>query len=155
MKALEEEDLEKSLKLRSSISTNNIVFFDAEGKIKKYSNEQELLAEFAALRLRYYQKRKDFQTDRLRREKELLDAKVRFVLMVINGELIVSNRKKADLLQDLKAKGFKTSHEILNKEAKPEAAESTADSTKGGYDYLLGMPIWSLTMERVEKLKEE
>lgn len=156
IKALEDEGLEKALKLRSSISTNNIVFFDADGKIKKYANEQELLADFAALRLKYYQKRKDYQEGRLRREKELLDAKVRFIMMVIRGELIVSNRKKIDLLQDLKAKGFKTSHEIMNKEAKPEAGEGAVDPTKGGgYDYLLGMPIWSLTMERVEKLKAE
>lgn len=155
MKALEEEGLEKALKLKSSISTNNIVFFDADGKIKKYSNEQELLAEFAALRLKYYQKRKDFQAGRLRREKELLDAKVRFLLMVIRGELIVSNRKKIDLLEDLKAKGFK-SHDEIMKPSKPEGSEAAAEPAKGGgYDYLLGMAIWSLTMERVEKLKEE
>jgi DNA topoisomerase-2 len=154
MKALEEEGIEKALKMRSSLSTNNIVFFDADGKIKKYSSEKELLTEFAELRLKYYQKRKDFHLDRLRRDKELLDAKVRFVLMVISGEIIVSNRKKADLLVDLRAKKFKSYHEIFSKE--PAGATSSEGSEKGGaFDYLLGMPIWSLTMERVEKLKQE
>merc|ERR1719443_126861 len=112
------------------------------------------MKEFADLRLKFYQKRKDHQTDKLRRDKELLDAKVRFVLMVIRGELIVSNRKKADILQDLRSKGFKAYHEIYSKE--PAGATSSEGSEKGGaFDYLLGMPIWSLTMERVEKLKEE
>lgn len=154
MKLLEDEGLEKALKMRSSLSTNNIVFFDADGKIKKYNSELELLTEFAELRLKYYQKRKDFQSDRLRREKELLDAKVRFVLMVIQGELVVSNRKKADLLLDLRAKGFKSYHEIFSKE--PTSATSSEGGEKGNaFDYLLGMAIWSLTMERVEKLKQE
>jgi len=152
--ALEAEGLEKALKLRSSLSINNVVFFDADGKIKKYNSELELLAEFAELRLKYYQKRKDFHADRLRREKELLDAKVRFVLMVIRGELIVSNRKKTELLQDLRTNGFKAYHEIFSKE--PTGATSSDAAEKGGaFDYLLGMPIWSLTMERVEKLKQE
>jgi DNA topoisomerase-2 len=154
MKALEDEGLEKALKLRSSLSTNNIVFFDPEGKIKKYNTELELMTEFAELRLKYYQKRKDFHADRLRREKELLDAKVRFILMVIRGELVVSNRKKADLLQDLRSKKFKAYHEIFSKE--PAGATSSEGEEKGGaFDYLLGMPIWSLTLERVEKMKEE
>merc|ERR1712147_152383 len=99
-------------------------------------------------------KRKDFHSDRLRREKELLDAKVRFVLMVIQGQLIVSNRKKAEILQDLRAKGFKSYHEIFSKEPTGATSSVSTESEKaGGFDYLLGMPIWSLTMERVEKLK--
>lgn len=154
MKELEEEGFEKSLKLKSSLSTNNLVFFDAEGKIKKYKDEKELLQEFAQLRLKYYQKRKDYLTDRLRRDKELLDAKVKFVLMVIRGELIVSNRKKIDLLQDLRAKGFKSYHEIYSKQS-AGATSSVGSEAGGAFDYLLGMPIWSLTMERVEKMKQE
>jgi DNA topoisomerase-2 len=31
---------------------------------------------------------------------------VRFILGVVHGEIIVNNRKRADLLADLKAKGF-------------------------------------------------
>jgi len=109
-----------------------------------------LLFEFAALRVEYYQKRKDFHVDRLRREKELLDAKVKFILLVIRNELIVGNRKKAELLVDLKHRGFKSQQQIMDKSGSGEEA------AKGnGYDYLLGMPIWSLTYERVEELKRQ
>lgn len=153
MKSLESEGLEKSLKLRSSISTNNMVFFDKEGKIKKYSSEQDILKEFAELRLQYYQKRKDFHVDRLGREKEFLDAKVRFILMVIRGELVVEKRKKVELVAELKSKGFKTQNQILSKSGTKEATENTEE--KGGFDYLLGMPIWSLTWERVEDMKRK
>eukprot|EP00929_Paragymnodinium_shiwhaense_P044865 TRINITY_DN22_c0_g2_i1.p1 TRINITY_DN22_c0_g2~~TRINITY_DN22_c0_g2_i1.p1 ORF type:complete len:1234 (-),score=417.26 TRINITY_DN22_c0_g2_i1:319-4020(-) len=149
MSALEKEGFEKTLKLRSTIPTSNIVFFDAQGKIKKYANVKEILVEFAELRLKYYQKRKDYHLDRLRREKELLDAKVRFILMVIKGELIVSNRKRAELVAELKSKGFKTRGQISGK------PNDDDDEAKSGYDYLVGMAIWSLTWERVEELKRQ
>mmetsp|Transcript_6300 Transcript_6300/g.15115 ORF Transcript_6300/g.15115 Transcript_6300/m.15115 type:complete len:1236 (-) Transcript_6300:176-3883(-) len=148
--ALVKEGLEKALKLRSNISMNNIVFFNAEGKIKKYSSEKEVLLEFAELRLAYYDKRKAYHVDRLKREKELLDAKVKFILLVVKGELKVSNRKRVELVEDLKARGFKTIQEIFPKEKAEVPGEA-----KTGYDYLLGMPIWSLTYERVEELKRQ
>lgn len=35
-----------------------------------------------------------------------MDNKVRFILGVVKGDIIVNNRKRADLLSDLKNKGF-------------------------------------------------
>jgi len=35
-----------------------------------------------------------------------VDNKVRFILGVVKGDIIVNNRKRADLLSDLKSKGF-------------------------------------------------
>jgi len=161
IKSVETEGMEKVLKLRGTISTNNIVLFDKEGKIKKFSKENELLMEFANLRFTYYQKRKDYHIDRLGREKEHLDSKVRFILMVIKGELVVSNRKRLDLVSDLKSKGFRPYTQIFPKSANNSDATSAADTTGGekgnkhDYDYLLGMPIWSLTWERVEDLRRQ
>eukprot|EP00747_Dinoflagellata_sp_TGD_P131249 gnl/TRDRNA2_/TRDRNA2_174938_c5_seq6.p1 gnl/TRDRNA2_/TRDRNA2_174938_c5~~gnl/TRDRNA2_/TRDRNA2_174938_c5_seq6.p1 ORF type:complete len:1372 (-),score=438.03 gnl/TRDRNA2_/TRDRNA2_174938_c5_seq6:62-4120(-) len=167
--AIEKDDLLKALKLRTSVSTSNMVFFDYEGKIKKYATELEVLEDFAKLRLKYYQKRKDYNLGRLRRDKELIDAKVKFILMVIKGELVVSKRKREDLVAELKKHGFKTLEQI-NSVGKAEAvAEEAAPTTaakagassdkalesKTGYNYLLGMPLWSLTYERVEQLKKE
>ena len=36
----------------------------------------------------------------------ILDNKPRFILGVVNGEMIVSNKKKADLMIELQQKGF-------------------------------------------------
>eukprot|EP00418_Pyrodinium_bahamense_P030066 CAMPEP_0179152694 /NCGR_PEP_ID=MMETSP0796-20121207/74211_1 /TAXON_ID=73915 /ORGANISM="Pyrodinium bahamense, Strain pbaha01" /LENGTH=1246 /DNA_ID=CAMNT_0020853911 /DNA_START=22 /DNA_END=3762 /DNA_ORIENTATION=- len=153
MKALEVEGLEKALKLRSSLATTNMVLFDREGKIKKYANEMELLVEFAELRLTYYQKRKNFHVDRLKREKEHLDSKVKFILLVIRNELIVSNRKRAELIAELKQRGFKTYQQIFH--GGLEAPDGDDVTKTSGFDYLLGMPIWSLTVERIEELKRQ
>ena len=82
-------------------------------------------------------------------------------MCVIAGQLVVSNRKKTELLDELQQKGFKLFSE--RKAAKKEEDDgeeeddSPADtiSLSSGYDYLLSMKIWSLTMERVKALTAE
>jgi DNA topoisomerase II len=56
-KAMEQGILEY-FKLSSKISTSNMMCFDAEGKIKKYNSPEEIIEEYYAIRLAYYQKRK-------------------------------------------------------------------------------------------------
>jgi DNA topoisomerase-2 len=63
---------------------------------------------FCGVRLDFYEKRKMNLLNKLTEEWEKLDNKVRFIIAVVNGSLVVSNRKKAELLAELKSKGFKT-----------------------------------------------
>jgi DNA topoisomerase-2 len=79
--------------------------------------------------------------------------------MIINKELVVSNRKKADIVEELRQKKFrpfpkvakaKTTAEGEDAEDNDEAEEAGAASgASTDYDYLLSMPIWSLTKEKV------
>ena len=79
--------------------------------------------------------------------------------MIVNKELVVSNRKKADIMDELRQKKFRPFPKVAKAKAAGEtedAEEGTndeAEATTGGastdYDYLLGMPIWSLTKEKV------
>lgn len=46
------------------------------------------------------------QLENLQYELLKVDNKVRFILGVVRGEIIVNNRKRADLLADLKERGF-------------------------------------------------
>ncbi|CAI5499015.1 unnamed protein product [Closterium sp. Naga37s-1] len=114
---------------------------------------------------------KDIQLEQLRNELIKLDNRVRFILAVVRGEIIVSNRKKAELLAELKEKKFATlpkgkvsssggSSTAADEEGDDEGEESGEEEGgskakkggDGGYDYLLGMPLWSLTLERVQEL---
>jgi DNA topoisomerase II len=52
------DGVEKTFRLSSTISTSNMVVFDSEGKIRKYSTPEQILDDFYDLRLSYYQKRK-------------------------------------------------------------------------------------------------
>eukprot|EP00931_Biecheleriopsis_adriatica_P084091 TRINITY_DN5779_c0_g2_i1.p1 TRINITY_DN5779_c0_g2~~TRINITY_DN5779_c0_g2_i1.p1 ORF type:complete len:1441 (-),score=394.52 TRINITY_DN5779_c0_g2_i1:164-4447(-) len=169
MKELEKSGLEKAFKMRSSISTSNMVLFDEEGKIAKYNTALDILKDFCKLRRQVYVKRKAYLVAKLTREKEILSNKARFILMVVKGELELRKRKKADILKDLQKRGFKTMTEldaILTEggatgeaeKADIEAAKEAAadpEAEKSDYDYLLGMNLWSLTFEKVEELKQQ
>ena len=58
MKIALEEGLEEKFRLSRSIATSNLVAFDAEGRITKYSTVEDILKEFYQLRLKFYTKRK-------------------------------------------------------------------------------------------------
>lgn len=58
MKLALEEGLEEKFKLSKSIATSNLVAFDAEGRITKYANVEDIMKEFYNLRIKFYEKRK-------------------------------------------------------------------------------------------------
>jgi DNA topoisomerase-2 len=71
--------------------------------------------------------------------------------MIINKELIVSNKKKADIVTELRALKFKPISKVKNAREFGEnepALEEEDEGLAGDYDYLLGMAIWSLTREK-------
>lgn len=78
--------------------------------------------------------------------------------MIIDKKLSVSNRRKVDIVADLRRLEFRAFPKRNSKEGDEneavdedgEEGESVAD-----YDYLLGMAIWSLTKEKIAKLKEQ
>ncbi|KAK7029775.1 hypothetical protein R3P38DRAFT_3266615 [Favolaschia claudopus] len=98
---------------------------------------------------------------------ETFTNQARFVKMIIDKELIVSNRKKVDILADLKRHKFRPfpkiskakeageTEDALEQEAEEEEEEEEEENEKSNasdYDYLLGMAIASLTKEKFEKL---
>ncbi|KAJ8565607.1 hypothetical protein K7X08_008183 [Anisodus acutangulus] len=92
---------------------------------------------------------------------------VKFILGVVKGEIIVNNRKRADLLLELKNKGFTlfpkkkaveavvadTTDDAEDSEESPE--ESDRGVRESDYDYLLLMAIGTLTLEKVQELCAE
>jgi DNA topoisomerase-2 len=104
----------------------------------------------------------DFLANELQTQFEKLSNQARFVKMIISKELVVSNRKKADIVGELRQKKFRPFPKVAKAKAvgETEDAEEGADdeaeeATTGGastdYDYLLGMAILSLTKERVSR----
>ncbi|EJS41976.1 top2p [Saccharomyces arboricola H-6] len=171
-------------KLIAPISLRNMVAFDPSGKIKKYNSVNEILSEFYYIRLEYYQKRKDHMSEILQWEVEKYSFQVKFIKMIIEKELVVTNKPRKAIIQELENLGFPR----INKQGQPyygspktemaeqiddmrsatsdeEDEESSHEDTEtivngpeelyGTYEYLLGMKIWSLTKERYEKLLKQ
>ena len=105
-------------------------------------------------------KRKAHLVSVLTREWTRLDNKARFILAVVDGELVVSKRRKAELLQDLLHRGFTpiipesrtAAEEVESNDEDSDGVVASEAALKKGFDYLLSMPLWSLTMEKVSKM---
>merc|ERR1719331_1994802 len=135
MARAEQQGLEKTFKLKSSLATTNMVLFDHEHKISKYNSALDILKDFCKLRRQMYEKRKAHIVAKLNREREILSNKARFIKMVVKGELELRKRKKDDLLKDLRKRGFKPMSEIdamLEGEASGATAGGEAEGESHG-----------------------
>ncbi|RMZ90974.1 hypothetical protein DV736_g1814, partial [Chaetothyriales sp. CBS 134916] len=139
MKSALEEGLEERFKLSKTMATSNLVAFDPEGRITKYNSIQDIMEEFYRWRLHMYAKRKEWLLADMNRILKKLTNQARFVQMIIDGKLVISKKKKSVLIAELRKLDF-------------DPFPKTQDTTTNSYDYLLSMPLWSLTQERVERL---
>jgi DNA topoisomerase II len=155
--AKEKNGLIGKLKLSTSVATSNMHLFNEHGRIEKYESPEDIISSFFDLRLHYYDMRKALLLSKMRRDQMMLSNKARFVEEVCSGVLVVSNRKRADILATLQDRGF----DLMEKAKDDTGHEEDEDDTKSdaelarGYEYLLGMKIWSLTYEKAEELRAQ
>ena len=165
MKLALEEGLEEKFKLSKSVATSNLVAFDPEGRITKYATVEDILKEFFAVRIKFYERRKvqaadsphtlqanvtkAWQLSEMNRELEKLTNQARFIQMIIDGELVVSKKQKKVLVAELKKRGFKAFVKVedASKDGESEPVvedkdiDEDAEAEASAYDYLLGVSI--------------
>ena len=181
MKKTKKVGFYERFKLISPISMLNMVGFNSHGKINRYNDPNDILTEFYYVRLEYYQKRKDYLTEILQWELEKLSYQVKFIKMIVDKQLTVTNKPRKQIMGEFETLGFPR----FNKKGKPyygpiESNEKADDEdteennesnnnnleegndtvngpeeTYGTFEYLLGMRIWSLTKERYDKLMKQ
>ena len=171
MAQAQKEGVEKKFKLTTRVSTSNMHCFDAKGVIAKYQSPEEIMEAFVPLRLDAYARRRAMLIRHAESELKRMSNKVRFILAVVDDELTIGRKKKSVLVDELEAMGFDRmpksqkvaaalAQETLDGESAEgaeEGAEPAADAADAGasYDYLLSMPLWNLTQEKVDELVEE
>ena len=126
---------EKTFKLTSKINTSNMVLYDRNGYLKKYDSPLEIMEEYYEVRMECYVKRKAHQLESLKSELVIVNARVKFIEEFISGSIVISNKSKKELLEQLEEKEY------------PLVEDS--------YDYLIKMPIYNLTKERIEDLRKD
>jgi len=131
------------LHLSKKYSINNMHLYSSDGSIKKYDNINEIMEDYYTIRLKLYHDRKKYQLEILKYQLELISYKVKFILMVINKEIIINNKKKLDIENELITHEFK------------KMGKSKNDINNLSFDYLLSMPIYNLTFEKIEDLKKQ
>jgi DNA topoisomerase II len=163
MQAALKEGLEERFKLTKTMGTTNLVAFDPEGRITKYASVQDIMEEFFRFRLQMYAKRKEWLLSELQKDLRKFTNQARFIQMIINRELSISKKKKAVLIAELKKLNFDAFPKVKDAakagETEPVAEgddeEQEEDVAASSYDYLLGMPLWSLTQERIDRLQKQ
>jgi DNA topoisomerase II len=126
---------EFNLTSSKNLSLNNLHLFTTKGNIKKYANINEIVKEWFYTRIYKYQERKENQISIMEKEYLILSSKIKFILDVIEGNIIIMNRKHADVVEQLeKLEYYKY---------------------ENSYEYLLKLPISQLTTERKENLEQE
>lgn len=104
-----------------------------------------------------------YQLNEFGKELDKLTNQARFISEIIEGKLVVARKKKAVLVEELKAKNYTPYPKVVDAtkdgELEPamddETGDKAVDTAANAYDYLLGMAIWSLTKERVDKLMKQ
>lgn len=128
---IENDKLENILKITSS-STENLTTLDENGKLKIFDCAEDIVKYFVEFRLGYYQKRKDYLIDKFNKELKNLCFKAKFIKSIIDKKLVVNNTPKQKIVDWLNDNKF----EMID----------------GSFNYLLNMPIHSLTKERFDEL---
>lgn len=127
--------LEKTLRLVSSISTNNMNYYSVEGKITRATNPITILQQYMKERMKKYCERKAYILNQLSQDCLILENKIRFINETIDNKIKIYRVAKRDIEEQLKQRKYLT--------------------CDGGYDYLLRMPIYSLTKEKIDELNEK
>lgn len=134
LESLDDTALIKLLKLEES-STEIFTTLDEYGKLKIFETSEEIIEYFTNFRLAYYNIRKQHTLDKLNRELKILSNRGRFIKAILDEKLKINNVSKIEIIKSIETLGL----------------EQIDDS----YDYLLRMPIYSLTKELFDKMKQD
>jgi DNA topoisomerase-2 len=128
--------VEKVLKLSTMVSTTNMHMFNAEFKLHKYANVEEIIDDFYGIRMDAYRRRKEAQLAEMKQRLLKLSNRARYIQDVLSGTIDL-RRKTADIVTTL-------------------LETMKFDRLEGGdYKYLVKMPMDSVTEENVVALMKE
>ena len=129
------DGIEKLLKLSTTIKTSNIHMFDENCKLKKFENVDELIQSYYPVRLAAYRKRKSHLVATLMQKMLILTNKARYIEYTLIDKI------------DLRRKTVDAVTKMLETHA--------FDKLENDYKYLIKMPMDSVTIENVDRLRRE
>src|SRR6056297_664811 len=121
------------LKLVKKVS-ENFTCIDEDNKIRIFNSLKELLEAWYEVRIAYNKKRKDYLLQKMQEDKDLADAKIKFIKGVIEEKIELRNKAEATIVKQ---------------------AEAYASELKGRVEKFLTLPMRSLTKEEVARLRKK
>ena len=171
MKTARAQGYHHYLGLTSAMSyTNSMTLFDEFNRLQVYNSTKAIMKNHFQVRSGFYVKRHKYLIGKWEAECAFITNKARFVLENIEKKISVMNKKKKVLIDELfKAKYESDPIKAWKRKQRRERGLSAVDAddqdgdgsdgeevdSAKDYQYLLGMPIYSLTLEQKEKLLKE
>jgi DNA topoisomerase II len=166
-------DIHKTFKLRNSLSTRNMHAFTPDMDIVRYKSPRDIADAFFPIRLGLYADRKSVLESNMEYSTTLMRNKARFIEAVSTNDIDLLNGKKSkdatissleemefvkqSDLEVIKSNNTVAKRRALNTIVASEELEldpHALDPSKE-FDYLLSMPLSSLTAEKIEALNNE
>ena len=143
--------------------------FGADQSIDKYATAAEIAEAYFPTRLALYHDRKSVLESEMNHAASVLRNKARFIEAVADGQidLIGGKKTKVETVEALRELGFASAPELQdiknsNVLAERKKAEEDVDEQLqnnkdpiNDFDYLLNMPLSSLTTDKIMDLKKE
>tara|TARA_A100001015_G_scaffold166123_1_gene184645 strand:- start:655 stop:4059 length:3405 start_codon:yes stop_codon:yes gene_type:complete len=127
--------VDKLLKLYCFQNTSNMNLFDPNDRLKKYLSTNEIMEDFYDKRLELYEKRRENLIQCKQQQVILLSNKARYIKENLEGTIDLRRKKKDEVTAMLLDKQY--------------------DKIEESYQYLIKMPMDSVTEENVAKLMKE
>ena len=153
------EKFEKELCLTTTIKPSHMNLHNANGLIVKYNSAEEILMDYAQVRYNFYIERKELLLSNIKLELDKISERIRFLTYQIDEshELKVQKCTKVTLIEMLEKYEFrKLGGKLKKKLYNRIVLESYEGEDRDlSYDYLIKMPIYSLSIDHLEELKKE
>jgi len=129
--------VEKYMRLASSHSTSNMYLFNAEDKLRKYENVEDIVKDYYGTRVQMYRQRIAYIVDVLQKELCLLSNKAKYITENLEGTIDLRRKKKKQIIDMLISKGY----DMMDDDVE--------------FKYLVKMPMDCVSEENVEKIMKQ
>lgn len=127
------DKLLEHFKLVKKVS-ENYTSLDENNKIVEFDSPTQIMQRYISVKLEYMGKRKNSILGNLQSKIDANNTKYQFIKYVVEDKLVLNKRKRSEIEADMESLGLPKNE---------------------NYDYLLKLPIISLTEEEMERLKTQ
>lgn len=128
------ESIYDLLKLTKCIG-ENYTSIDESNKIREFETSKDIIDYFIDIKLKYLQKRKEYLLKKYNYDLSVLKNKLLFISLYIKEKILINNKSKKEIEEQLTKLNFLKIDDSFN--------------------YLINMPIYSLTSDKIESLKND
>jgi len=135
IKESSDRQLLSSLKL-SKLITENFTCVNENNRIEEYTSPEEIIKHFLRVKIGYIKKRKLHILSTMQSKIDMLKSKYVFIKLILDEKLTLNKKSKSQIISDIGSI--------------PEIIK-----INDSYDYLVNMPLHSLSKETFEKISKD